>query len=57
MPDSTEIKGDQKNTIVEHEKVHGLSVVDDEVHGLSALWLVILVILAVVIGLVWVLVT
>jgi hypothetical protein len=57
MPDFTEIKGDQKNTIVEHEKVHGLSVVDDEVHGLSALWLVILVILALVIGLVWVLLT
>jgi hypothetical protein len=57
MPDSVEIKGDQKNTIVEHENVHGLSVVDDEVHGLSALWLVILVILAGVIGLVWVLVT
>ena len=56
MPDSVEIKGDQKNTIVEHENVHGLSVVDDEVHGLSALWLVILVILAGVIGLVWVLV-
>jgi hypothetical protein len=47
MSESTEIKGDQKNTIVEHEKIHGL----------SALWLVILVILAVVIGLVWVLVT
>ena len=57
MPESTEIKGDQKDIIVEHEKVHGLSVVDDEGHGLSALWLVILVILAVVIGLVWVLVT
>ena len=57
MPESTEIKGDQKDIIVEDEKVHGLSVVDDELHGLSALWLVILVILAVVIGLVWVLVT
>ena len=57
MPESTEIKGDQKDIIVEHEKVHGLSVVDDEGHGLSALWLVILVILAGVIGLVWVLVT
>ena len=54
MPDSTEIKGDQNDIIVEHEKVHGLSVVDDEGHGLSALWLVIL---AVVIGLVWMLVT
>jgi hypothetical protein len=54
MTQSTEIRGDQKNTIVEHEKVHGLSVVDDEVHGLSALWLVILVGM---VGLVWVLVT